>query len=587
MIINFNYKKFFKYVFICLFVILLSNSCDVKALSNGKIANIITYDNQDFTTAMYKGNELDFISYYDVNFNFDINSTFISDIHNYILTQNGYSTWENFSNDYYYILAYFPNINGTGKGVNAKFYAREKTSGTFDLAFSVNSDTRSNPGTSYNTNIYFAPNVVSTDLDLNYSFSFGNINSYSFSSNNYGSAIIQTSCSGSSTSCSQQYDSTSGVMRVDFYKYIHNGGHPLFYDYNFNFNFVFNEIKYTTLYSSYYSYSLLDVNGTGTNGFNDVLGGVDFFTINSPNIQDLGNNSYGINVNTISNVFLDFTGNSSTSITCPNDTPFANNTCYLYNSDIDNFDSTNTNVSNSAIWYIGDNNTISLDSSKYYVLTFRLYTDYNLDILTTIYHLTNDNTDRPFNILSKYMSDNSLYKDYSIVFQPTHSGTGYLKFFDIVFSNLSNFTNDISSSSFGIFKSIKISEFSSEPTSSVVENELNNNSLTTISNNNTSSFFSDFRLDDHGLSSIVLYPLNFATSFVNYTCSPITLPIPKIGNVSLPCVSSFMSSNFLSIWELYRLVFNGFIIYRILINIYSSIKNAYNPDNDRIEVVDL
>lgn len=93
--------------------------------------------------------------------------------------------------------------------------------------------------------------------------------------------------------------------------------------------------------------------------------------------------------------------------------------------------------------------------------------------------------------------------------------------------------------------------------------------------------------DSTGLNNIISLPLDFINTIGN-TCTPITLNIPFINtNVTLPCFSSVLSDKVPTIYNLLVVVINGFILYRCCLDIYGIVKNAKNPNSDRIEVLDL
>lgn len=597
MTINFNFKKYIKYIFIAIVCILFFNSCNVKALNyvNPSYRLNLVLGGLDLNDLLYAGNGNDLANFYYDNFNTDFGENYVNDVKDYVINTLNYNSFSDFENDYYYIISYRVwdqnNAGYSPYSLSANMFYVDKSVGTFDIVLEAYS-IYSSIGSSNAANFRLSPSIndslgsafVFNRLDYNGTYNFtGSVGTIT------GFRTLQ--CSYNYTYC--RATKSNGVYNAYFVDYFETSTNRQYFDSNFEFDFVYDSSKfYVSSPDGNYYFTDMTINNTETiYNFGDKIGDGNAGSVSftPPNIVDLGNNSYGYNFNSISNIFLDFSNNTSTTINCPSDRDFLGNVCYLYSSDIENFDNTNTNVSNSALFFLGGSTNLSLNSNKYYVMTFRVYTSYNLDILTTIYNFTNDATDYPFNIINKYYQDYTLYKDYSIVFQPTHTGTGYIQFINIVFNTLDNFTNQLNDNfSFGIFKSVKLSQYDNVPSLTDIQNENSSNSLDSISNSDVSSFFNDFRLNDHGLSSIVLYPFNFVSSFTNYTCSPLNLPLPRsMGNFQLPCVSSFMEDNFLPIWNIFKLVFNGFIIYRILINLYSLIKNSYKPDNDRIEVVDL
>lgn len=93
--------------------------------------------------------------------------------------------------------------------------------------------------------------------------------------------------------------------------------------------------------------------------------------------------------------------------------------------------------------------------------------------------------------------------------------------------------------------------------------------------------------DNSGIQSIINAPLSFIQGLTN-TCSPISLTIPYINsNVTIPCMKQELTNHVPTIIPVLSTAINGFVIYRILIDIVYIIKSAKNPDDDRIEVLDL
>lgn len=102
-------------------------------------------------------------------------------------------------------------------------------------------------------------------------------------------------------------------------------------------------------------------------------------------------------------------------------------------------------------------------------------------------------------------------------------------------------------------------------------------------------FNNDAFNDDSGINAIITIPLNFIQSLTNKTCSSINITLPFFNiNFSIPCMSSIYSkvlgTNLLNVVSG---VINGIICYRLLLEILFIIRNAKNPKEDRIEVLEL
>ena len=93
--------------------------------------------------------------------------------------------------------------------------------------------------------------------------------------------------------------------------------------------------------------------------------------------------------------------------------------------------------------------------------------------------------------------------------------------------------------------------------------------------------------DSTGIQSIINAPLNFINSLSN-TCSPINVTIPYIDKpLQIPCIKQELNNHIPLIVPILSIAINGFIVYRILLDLVRIIKNSRNPDDDRIEVLDL
>lgn len=150
-------------------------------------------------------------------------------------------------------------------------------------------------------------------------------------------------------------------------------------------------------------------------------------------------------------------------------------------------------------------------------------------------------------------------------------------------SNLTVKVNDISAD-------IKDNTTSTEETNDKLD-DLNDNitdSDTSESQSSASSFFDDFKSDDYGLSDIITMPLTFIKGLSNASCYSLDLPFPFVEqNVQIPCMTSIYENYFGSFLTLYQTITTGFIAYWVCVNIYRLVKNFKNPDDDKVEVMEL
>lgn len=119
-------------------------------------------------------------------------------------------------------------------------------------------------------------------------------------------------------------------------------------------------------------------------------------------------------------------------------------------------------------------------------------------------------------------------------------------------------------------------------------NDLIKNTDTSTAQSEGSNFFSNFSRDSHGLSGIVTAPLRLLNSFTTATCNPLEFNLPILHNhVVLPCMRSIYENYFGVFFSLYQLITTGVICYGVGINLYSKLRALENPNNDRIEVLQL
>lgn len=119
-----------------------------------------------------------------------------------------------------------------------------------------------------------------------------------------------------------------------------------------------------------------------------------------------------------------------------------------------------------------------------------------------------------------------------------------------------------------------------------IKNSLNSDDVDD-SSNTASGFFSDFSDNGHGLSGIVTAPLNAVNAMLTTTC---TAPSATYKNktFSLPCGDILWNqegaSNFKNILNLF---YGGIICFGLLKSLFKDVNDLKNPDNDKVEVVDL
>lgn len=119
-----------------------------------------------------------------------------------------------------------------------------------------------------------------------------------------------------------------------------------------------------------------------------------------------------------------------------------------------------------------------------------------------------------------------------------------------------------------------------------INNSLNDDNVDS-SIDSASNFFSNFSVNHFGLSGVVTAPLRLINSLTSSTCNSLQFPLPFVNqNVVIPCMSTIYNK-FPLFYNLWQLITTGLVGYRISINLFKKVKDIQDPDNDRIEVLDL
>lgn len=118
-------------------------------------------------------------------------------------------------------------------------------------------------------------------------------------------------------------------------------------------------------------------------------------------------------------------------------------------------------------------------------------------------------------------------------------------------------------------------------------NDTLNDDDTTESESKITGFFNDFSDNSHGLSSIVTAPLNAVNAMLSTTCTAPTATY-KGSTFSLPCGSILWERDGADNFKLLlNLFYGGLICYGILKSLFKDVNDLKNPDNDKLEVVNL
>lgn len=109
-----------------------------------------------------------------------------------------------------------------------------------------------------------------------------------------------------------------------------------------------------------------------------------------------------------------------------------------------------------------------------------------------------------------------------------------------------------------------------------------------IDNDTGTDFFDDFDVDDYGLSDIITLPLSTIQSLTSKSCVVLNVPVPFTNsNISLPCMTEVYQNYLPTVFSLWQTVTFGILSYYIALDIFRIVKGFKNPDEDKIEVLDL
>lgn len=114
-------------------------------------------------------------------------------------------------------------------------------------------------------------------------------------------------------------------------------------------------------------------------------------------------------------------------------------------------------------------------------------------------------------------------------------------------------------------------------------------SNTTQANSSGEDFINNFSNNTHGLTGIITAPLNAIQSLASATCSNLVLPLPFVNNKSLtlPCMSTIYSQHFGTFYTMYQGIILALISYWVCIRLFTLVKGFKDPEDDKIEVMDL
>lgn len=118
-------------------------------------------------------------------------------------------------------------------------------------------------------------------------------------------------------------------------------------------------------------------------------------------------------------------------------------------------------------------------------------------------------------------------------------------------------------------------------------NDTLNDDDTTEADGKISGFFNEFNDNSHGLTAIITAPLNAVNAMLSTTCTAPTATY-KGSTFSLPCGSILWNQEGAESFKTFiNLIYGGLVCYGILKSLFKDVNDLKNPDNDRVDVMDL
>lgn len=173
--------------------------------------------------------------------------------------------------------------------------------------------------------------------------------------------------------------------------------------------------------------------------------------------------------------------------------------------------------------------------------------------------------------------------DFHFSYKGTPNGTMYVTY---MFSGKFGFIEKDSSVATAIDRNTEEVRKQTEETKKT--NQALNDDSTEQASTTADTFVNNFNANSHGLSGLITAPLRLIQSFTTQTCQPLQFTLPFVHNqVSLPCMRGIYENYFGIFFTLYQLITTGLIAYSVGIRMFAIIRGLQDPQNDKIEVLNL
>lgn len=102
------------------------------------------------------------------------------------------------------------------------------------------------------------------------------------------------------------------------------------------------------------------------------------------------------------------------------------------------------------------------------------------------------------------------------------------------------------------------------------------------------SWFNSLQINQHGLQSFIFAPFAFFSKLTSSACEPLPLPLPHLGVIQLPCMTTAVYRPYFGFWLLlYQSILTGIVVYFVATNAFARVKSTVRPNDDDIEVAQL
>lgn len=91
-----------------------------------------------------------------------------------------------------------------------------------------------------------------------------------------------------------------------------------------------------------------------------------------------------------------------------------------------------------------------------------------------------------------------------------------------------------------------------------------------------------------GLASIIMQPLASIASLTTAGCTNLNVPLPFADrNLVMPCMTPIYQDKFGAAFTLYQTITTGLVAYYVILGMFATVKGLKDPQNDKIEAVNL